>query len=522
LDELKFCGQGSINKYKNKIYIIIMNEIPNGWINYDGLQTTTSSDWVDIVDMDISIDTTYTVPLSWVPIVGRFNFTASRGSGGDTTIAFRIVRIEDDVPVEASPGIEVWVDGSNSLENGTVIIRTYSTLGATHTFRPQFRRVSGTSVAHFVRGQFFVQAQQLSGGSVPATGTENQALVKTGDIDYDTRWATIDKDFVGLENVVNANTMPHDSGGGQEIQFRDPTTGLFGSSPKMYWYDALEKLITYDFQVENNAEILNIVDSSYTRSLSGEYRQTFSNKENTPELSIDWQNRLLSSDSTGDVYWKATDKFGLAYGDGENTTKFELSPLTQNQTITVPDASGILALTSDIPAPTQYNQSVTQQGPGFATDTYLTGSSIVIPDGSLRVGTRYYLVFNVTKTAAGTATPIINVRFGTNGSTADASRGTLTHTAGTSAADEGVYELWVTFRSVGPGTEAIVQTLGRFTHRLSVTGLTGSNAVSEPEIATSAGFDSTVSGSTLGVSINGGSSASWTVRLVQAKLENLS
>ena len=167
------------------------------------------------------------------------------------------------------------------------------------------------------------------------------------------------------------------------------------------------------------------------------------------------------------------------------------------------------------------NQSVAAQGPGFSSDTYLVGSAIAIPNGALKAGTRYHCVFNVTKTAAGVATPIINIRIGTAGSTADASRGTLTFTAQTAVADEGLFELWATFRTVGSGTSAVLQTLVIRPHRLSVTGLGGANAVSEPEIATSGGFDSTVANSIIGVSVNGGASAAWTVQLVQAELTNL-
>lgn len=169
----------------------------------------------------------------------------------------------------------------------------------------------------------------------------------------------------------------------------------------------------------------------------------------------------------------------------------------------------------------EYNASTAAQGAGFSSDTYLTGSSIAIPAGRLQAKSMYRCVFNVTKTAAGTATPIINIRFGTNGTTADTSRGTLTFTAGTAASDEGVFDVWATFRSVGSGTSAVLQTLARCTHRLSVTGITGTNAVSEAEIATSGGFDSTVSNSIIGLSVNGGTSAAWTVSLVQSELFNL-
>lgn len=164
-----------------------------------------------------------------------------------------------------------------------------------------------------------------------------------------------------------------------------------------------------------------------------------------------------------------------------------------------------------------FNQSTTGQGAGFAADTYLTGSDILIPAGAVKQGTRYHCIFNVVKTAAGIATPIINVRFGTNGSTADTSRGTLTFSAQTAAVDDGVYEIWVTFRAAG--ASAVIQSLGQLTHRLDVTGLAAIG--SESEIATSGSFDCTVSNSRIGISVNGGASAAWTVSLVQAEMTNL-
>ena len=168
----------------------------------------------------------------------------------------------------------------------------------------------------------------------------------------------------------------------------------------------------------------------------------------------------------------------------------------------------------------EYNASVAAQGPGFATDTYVTGSSIAIPAGRLQAKSMYRCIINVVRTnASGTAAPAINIRFGTNGTTADTSRGTLTWSAQTGVADEGIFEVWSTFRTVGSGTSAVLQSLGRLTHRLSVTGL--GTGVSEPEIATSGGFDSTVASSIIGLSLNGGTSATWTVSLVQAELFNL-
>jgi len=166
-----------------------------------------------------------------------------------------------------------------------------------------------------------------------------------------------------------------------------------------------------------------------------------------------------------------------------------------------------------------HNASVSTPAAGFAADTYLVGSSCAIPSGLLQAKAKYRCRFNVVKTAAGVATPIINVRFGTAGSVADASRGTLTFSAQTAVVDEGVFEVECVFRTVGSGTVAVVQTVGQLRHRLSITGL--GVGTSEPEIATSAGFDSTVANSIIGLSVNGGALAAWTIAIVSAELVNL-
>lgn len=165
-----------------------------------------------------------------------------------------------------------------------------------------------------------------------------------------------------------------------------------------------------------------------------------------------------------------------------------------------------------------FNQSTAAQGAGFAADTYLTGSSILLTRLPV-VGTRYYCMFNVVKTAAGVATPILSLRFGTAGTTADTARCTLTFAAQTAVIDEGLFEVWATFRTVGSGTSGVLQAHGGLQHRLSITGL--STDVAGSKLSTSAGFDTTVANSIIGLSVNGGTSAAWTVSLVQATAENI-
>jgi hypothetical protein len=163
--------------------------------------------------------------------------------------------------------------------------------------------------------------------------------------------------------------------------------------------------------------------------------------------------------------------------------------------------------------------SVSTPGAGFAADTYLAGSGLLIPNNHLQAQTIYKCRFDVSKTGAGVATPILNLRIGTAGSTADTSRGTHTFPAQTAVVDQGMFELWAAFRTVGSGTAAVVQSRARLTHALSITGL--STSVTPITVATSGGFDSTVAASIIGVSLNGGTSAAFTITLVEAELINL-
>lgn len=166
------------------------------------------------------------------------------------------------------------------------------------------------------------------------------------------------------------------------------------------------------------------------------------------------------------------------------------------------------------------NASVSTPAAGFASDTYLVGSSCAIPAGRLQAKAMYRCKFSVSKTAAGVVAPVINVRFGTAGSTADSSRATLTFAAQTAVVDTGFIEVFVTFRTVGSGTAAILEAVGTITHTLTATGLSTA-ATSIAITTTGTGFDSTVANSILGISVNGGTSAAWTIALVQAELYNL-
>ncbi len=168
------------------------------------------------------------------------------------------------------------------------------------------------------------------------------------------------------------------------------------------------------------------------------------------------------------------------------------------------------------------NASVASVAAGYAADTYLAGSALTIPvAGAWAVGTICKWQFDMVKTGAGTATPILIVRMGTLGTTGDAAIATLTWAAGTAAVDTGVFDVAAVFRTVGSGTSAVIQVMGRCTHHLAATGLTTTGASGTGIIlATSAGFNSTTQ-TIIGLSFNGGASFSGTNTYVYADADKL-
>lgn len=209
----------------------------------------------------------------------------------------------------------------------------------------------------------------------------------------------------------------------------------------------------------------------------------------------------------------ATSPVDVTVQFNQNATLFELHKATlyAGESLEYVEGIGFFKLTNG--APVLKNYSTTSQTP-FSSDTYLTGSSIAIPAGWPLAGTMYHMIFDVTKTAAGTATPIVTVRFGTAGAIGDTSRCAFTFSAGTAATDTGKFEVFALFRTVGSGTSAVIQ--GNCS--LDSQPTTGLSSLIHDVQTTGGGFDSTVASSFIGVSYNGGASAAHTVQMVRAEL----
>src|SRR6266568_461998 len=72
------------------------------------------------------------------------------------------------------------------------------------------------------------------------------------------------------------------------------------------------------------------------------------------------------------------------------------------------------------------NNTTASQGAGFSADTYITNSGLLVPSFGMQAGQLYNWIITASKTGAGTATPIVTFRIGTNQTTADTAINTIT------------------------------------------------------------------------------------------------
>lgn len=198
----------------------------------------------------------------------------------------------------------------------------------------------------------------------------------------------------------------------------------------------------------------------------------------------------------------------------DGTTVVELVKMTLSPGDTLEYIEGVGWFKVLNPANNAGFNSSTADQTGFAADTYLAGSAITLPSGLPRVGTTYKLRFDMSKTAAGTAAAALIIRVGTAGTTADTARLTFNFSVGTAATDVGVFDVTVTFRTVGTGTNAVIAGFVQLTSQPT----TGLSTLLKGAHAVSAGFDSTTANLIIGASFNGGASFAGTCNLVRAEL----
>lgn len=158
------------------------------------------------------------------------------------------------------------------------------------------------------------------------------------------------------------------------------------------------------------------------------------------------------------------------------------------------------------------NDATASQGAGFSSDTYVTNSGLLIPSFGMKAGMLFNWIITGSKTAAGTAGAVYTVRIGAAQTTADTSRLALTAGAQTAATDNGTLFVTVQVRNVG-ASGVIAGAASWAKTQAGTAGFGGSID------GASASFDnSALGGSYVGLSINGGASAAWTLTSVFAEL----
>jgi hypothetical protein len=157
------------------------------------------------------------------------------------------------------------------------------------------------------------------------------------------------------------------------------------------------------------------------------------------------------------------------------------------------------------------NHATTQQT-GFAADTYLIGSGIQIPSFGMQVGQLYTWEVGIEKTAAGTAAIICTVRTGTNQSVADTSRAALTQlVAQTATASTIIMQVRAFVRTVSAS--------GVLVCYMSFGGSGTTTGFGDGDRIVSSTFDNTaMAGQYVDLSLNGGTSASYTIDYVKGWL----
>lgn len=193
------------------------------------------------------------------------------------------------------------------------------------------------------------------------------------------------------------------------------------------------------------------------------------------------------------------------------------------------DAAGILCWRDDtgkVYAQTR-NAAVAAQSPAAATDVYIINSDLVIPTtvGALNLQAKgtFRWQISASKTGAGVAAPIYVIRIGTGKAITDTAMLTLTGPLQTAIADKGTLNIIATLRAVGTGTSAVLQGTAWWDHTGTAANTTTSgtgfaNDSTGHVEGTSAGFDSSGKGAAfVGLSINAGAAAAWTITQVIAE-----
>lgn len=205
----------------------------------------------------------------------------------------------------------------------------------------------------------------------------------------------------------------------------------------------------------------------------------------------------------------------VRHTDGTTVIELIKISLAAGDSLEYVEGVGFFKVPNPVNAPAS-NYVTSDQTINASTTAYVAGSDVRASAGRpFRAGTVVRWWVYLSKTAAGVAARTLDVRFGTAGTTADTSRGSLAVTP-TAAVDSGYYAVTVTFRSIGAaGVCSIAVDL---VHKGATTGLANGTAVGG---ITNATFDNTSTSLIAGLSITTGASEVLTITQVNTEVDNI-
>lgn len=153
-----------------------------------------------------------------------------------------------------------------------------------------------------------------------------------------------------------------------------------------------------------------------------------------------------------------------------------------------------------------------------ATDNYITGSMLAV-SGHLQIGTILRWRFSLTKTATGTVTPQLLMRWGAGGTVTDAARCSFTGAAQTASTDFGFIDVEAVIRATGATT--VVQSALAFHHTKGASGFGGTATGPQVLQVLSSQFDATPANTKVGFSCHPGATGVWTFSVVTAEALNI-
>ncbi len=166
------------------------------------------------------------------------------------------------------------------------------------------------------------------------------------------------------------------------------------------------------------------------------------------------------------------------------------------------------------------NVSTASQGPGFSSDTYITASGLQIPTSGITLGMLFRWRIAIAKTNAGTAAIALQLRLGGAQSTGDTSLLTLTQaTAQTAQAVFAYMDAHLLIRAVGGAGSGSISAAFTFTQTYGSTAAFYGFGFGIDGTSTSVTLTG-AAGQYLGLSLNGGASAAYTISSTISELSN--